>query len=79
MDLGDRPGTLRFLVHDRDSVFTIAFVEVFTAAGPQIVTSLPRTPRMNAVCERVIGTLRRGPLDRVLILGERHLTQVIRE
>ena len=34
---------------------------------------------MNAICERVIGTLRRGLLDRTLILGERHLAVVLRE
>jgi hypothetical protein len=28
---------------------------------------------MNATCERLVGTLRRALLDRVLILGERHL------
>ncbi|GAA3616345.1 hypothetical protein GCM10022419_122070 [Nonomuraea rosea] len=34
---------------------------------------------MNAICERVIGTLRRELLDRILILNERHLTFVLRE
>ncbi|MFC4122739.1 integrase core domain-containing protein [Nonomuraea zeae] len=34
---------------------------------------------MNAICERVIGTLRRELLDRILILNERHLTVVLRE
>jgi transposase len=29
MDLGDRLGTLRFLIHDRDPLFTTAFGEVF--------------------------------------------------
>jgi putative transposase len=33
MDLGDHLGTLRFLIHDRDPVFTTAFGEVFKAAG----------------------------------------------
>jgi putative transposase len=79
MDLGDRLGTLRFLIHDRDPVFSAAFGEVFRAEGPQIITTLPRTPRMNAICERVIGTLRRELLDRTLILGERHLALVLHE
>jgi transposase InsO family protein len=79
MDLGDRLGTLRFLIRDRDPLFTTAFVEVFKAEGLRIIATLPRTPRMNAICERVIGTLRRELLDRILILGERHLVLVLRE
>jgi putative transposase len=46
MDLGDRLGTLRFLIHDRDPLFITAFGEVFRAEGLRIVTTLPRTPRM---------------------------------
>ena len=46
MDLGDHLGTLRFLIHDRDPVFTAAFGEVFKAEGLRIITTLPRTPRM---------------------------------
>jgi hypothetical protein len=79
MDLGERIDTLRFVIHDRDPLFTIAFGEVFKAEGLRIITTLPRTPRMNTICERVIGTLRRELLDQVLILGERHLTVILRE
>ncbi|MCW2947092.1 MAG: Integrase catalytic region [Actinoallomurus sp.] len=79
MDLGHRIGTLRFLIHDRDPLFTTAFEEVFTAEGLRIIKTTPRTPRMNAFCERVIGTLRREVLDRILILGEQHLALVLRE
>jgi putative transposase len=79
MDLDDRLGTMRFLIHDRDPVFTTAFGEVFKSGGLRIITTLPRTPRMNATCERVIGTLRREVLDRTLILGDRHLDLVLRE
>ncbi len=79
MDLGERLETLKFLVHDRDPVFTTAFGEVFKAAGLRIITTLPKTPRMNAICERVNGTLRRELLDRILIVGARHLALVLRE
>jgi putative transposase len=78
-DLGDRLGTPRFLIHDRDPLFTVAFGEVFKADGMWIIKILPKTPRMNAICERAIRTLRREPLDRILILGERHLALVLGE
>jgi putative transposase len=78
MDPGDRLGTLRFLIHDRDPVFTTAFGEVFKAEGLRVITTLSKTPRMNAICERVNGTLRRELLDRILIIGERHLALVLR-
>src|ERR1700752_4357937 len=72
MDLGDRLGSLRFLIHNRDQLFTAAFGEVLKAEGLRIITTLPRTPRMNAICERVIGSLRRELLDRTLTLGGKH-------
>jgi transposase InsO family protein len=52
---------------------------VFKAEGLRIITTLPRTPRMNAICERLVGTLRREFLDRLLILGERHRRVVLIE
>ncbi|MEV1168764.1 integrase core domain-containing protein [Nonomuraea sp. NPDC049784] len=79
MDLGDRITELRFLIHDRDPLFTSAFSDVFTAEGLRNITTLPRTPRMNAICERVIGTLRRELLDQILILNDRHLALVLHE
>src|SRR5260370_38171774 len=37
----------------------------------------PRSPWQNPYAERLIGTLRRGCLDHVLIVGERHLRRML--
>jgi putative transposase len=77
MDLDQRAGTLRFLLRDRDTKFSAAFDAVFTAAGTQVIRTPPQAPRANAHAERWIGTVRRECTDRMLILGDRHLTAVL--
>jgi len=77
LTLGERFEDIRFLIRDRGSNFTASFDAVFQAAGTRIVRTSVRAPRMNAICERLIGTLRRELLDRVLILGESHLRAVL--
>ena len=67
----------KFLIRDRGSNFTASFDAVFQAAGTRILRTAVQAPRMNATCERLVGTLRRELLDRVLILGERHLRAVL--
>ena len=52
---------------------------MFTAEGTRILASPPRAPRANAICERVIGTLRRELPGRLLIVNERHLRRVLTE
>ncbi len=52
---------------------------MFTADGIRIVLSPPQTPRANAVCERMIGTLRRELSGRLLIINEQHLRRVLTE
>ena len=79
MDLGHRADAVQFLIRDRAGQFTDAFDAVITAEGIHILISPPQAPRANAVCERMIGTLRRELLDGLLILNERHLRQVLTE
>ena len=52
---------------------------MFTAEGIRILASPPQAPRANAVCERMIGTLRRELFDRLLIVNERQLRLVLTE
>jgi transposase len=79
LGLDERFADIKFLIRDRGSNFTRAFDAVFQATGARIVRTAVRAPRMNAICERLVGTLRRELLDRVLILGERHLRAVLAE
>jgi transposase InsO family protein len=79
MDLGERFGDFRFLIRDRGSNFTGSFEAVFQAAGTTILRTAVQAPRMNAICERLIGTLRRELLDRTLILNRAHLRAVLAE
>jgi len=79
MDLGQCATSIKFLIRDRAGQFTSSFDAVFTAAGVGILASPPQAPRANAVCERVIGTLRRELFDRLLIVNEYHMRQVLTE
>jgi len=56
MSLGERFEDFRFLVHDRGPSFTASFDAVFQAAGTRILCSAVQAPRMNAICERLVGT-----------------------
>jgi putative transposase len=77
MQLGD-DHPFRLLVHDRDTKFSHAFDEVFRTQGIRVIRTPVRAPNANAHAERWVRTLRADCLDRILILGPRHLEHVLR-
>jgi len=77
MDLGQRAASVKFLLRDRAGQSTASFDDVFTAESIRIVASPPQAPKANAICERMIATLRREVLDRLLIVNEQHLRRVL--
>ena len=79
IDLGARATSVKFLIRDRAGQFTRSFDAVFPAEGIRILASPSQAPRANAICERIIGTLRRELFDRLLIVNERHLRRVLTE
>jgi putative transposase len=79
LSLDERFEDIRFLIRDRGSNSTAPFDAVFQATGTRILRTAVQAPRVNAICERLVGTLRRELLDRVLLLGEAHLRTVLAE
>jgi putative transposase len=79
LDLGDHAGGFKFLIRDRDSKFTAMFDEVFRAEGIRIVLTASQAPRMNAIMERWVGSVRRELLDRILIINAAHLRKALYE
>jgi transposase InsO family protein len=53
----------RFLIHDRDSIYAAEFDEQIRSMGLSVVKIPARAPKANALCERLIGTIRRECLD----------------
>jgi putative transposase len=68
----------RFLIHDRDTKFSHAFDEIFRTAGIKVIRTPVQAPNANAFAERWVRTVRVDCLDRILILGRRHLEHVLR-
>jgi transposase InsO family protein len=77
--LGELPRPPRILIRDRDSKFIAMFDEVLRSDGIEAVKTPPRAPRANAFAERWVQSARRECLHRMLVFGERHLHEVIRE
>jgi transposase InsO family protein len=72
--VGDAPP--RYLLHDRDSIYDGRFRGRLRGLGVRCLLSPPRAPLANAICERLVGTLRRDCLDHVLVLSERHAERI---
>jgi len=69
----------RYLLHDRDTKFTQAFDGLLKASGVEPVVLPPRSPNLNAHCERFVRSIKEEALERMVMLGERSLYYVIHE
>jgi putative transposase len=74
---GEKP--YRFLIHDRDSIYSPEFDSALKAMGLSILKTPFRAPQANALCERLIGTIRRECLDFLIPLNQRHLRAILKE
>ena len=69
--------TPRFLLRDRGHIYGAYFRQRVKNMGIEEVLIAPRSPWQNPYAERLIGTLRRELLDRVIIRNEAHLQRLM--
>ncbi len=69
----------RYLIHDRDSIFAKSLDACIERLGLKIIKSPICSPMANAICERLIGTMRRECLDCLIPISEDHLRSLITE
>jgi transposase InsO family protein len=69
----------RYLVHDRDSIFSASLDSALEGFGLRVLKTPVRAPKANAYCERLIGTIRRECLDFMIPINERHLRRIVGE
>ena len=69
----------KYVIRDNDKIFTEDFKLHIRNFGLEDTPTAPRSPWQNPICERLIGTLRRECLDRMIILNEKHLHSVLDE
>jgi putative transposase len=67
----------RYLIRDRDQVYGERFSHQARTLEIRETVIAPRSPWQNAYAERVIGSIRRECLDHVVVIGERHLREIL--
>ena len=69
----------RYLIHDRDTKFTQAFDGLLKASGVEPVLLPPRSPNLNAHCERFVRSIKEEALSQMVLLGEDALSYTIQQ
>jgi len=69
----------RYLIHDRDPLFTAEFLKMLAEVGIQSVKLPPRSPNLNAHAERFVRSIKESCLERMILFGEGSLRKVVRE
>jgi putative transposase len=67
----------RYLIHDRDTKFPYGFDRMLRASGVELVVSPPRSPNLNAYCERFVRSFKDEALNQMIMIGEAALRTVI--
>jgi putative transposase len=69
----------RYLIHDRDPLYTAEFLETLESSGVKSVKLPPRAPNLNAHAERFVRTIKESCLERLILFGEGSLRKAIHD
>ena len=69
----------RYLIHDRDTKFSLRFRIVLEAAGIELIRTPFQAPNANAYAERFVRSIKEECLNRMILFGEGHLRRAISE
>jgi putative transposase len=69
----------KYLIHDRDSLFTEAFETILRERGVECVKIPAQSPNCSPHAERFVKTIRYECLNHLVFFGERHLRYVLKE
>jgi len=69
----------RYLLHDRDAKFCVAFQDVFASEGIRCLKLPARSPNLNAFAERWVRSVKEECLSKLILLGERSLHRAVTE
>ena len=69
----------RYLIHDRDPLFTAEFQQLLADVGVKSVKLPRQSPNLNAHAERFVRTIKESCLERLVLFGERSLRTAVHD
>ena len=75
-------GTLRdcrYLLHDRDTKYTISFRAIIESSQVETLPLPARSPNLNAYAERWVRSVKEECLSKIILFGERSLRRALSE
>ena len=67
----------RYLIHDRDPLFTEEFSKIIQVNSIKSVKLPPSSPNLNAYADRFVRTIKESCLERMILFGEGSLRKAI--
>jgi putative transposase len=69
----------RYLIHDRDPLYTREFLSMLAEHGVESVKLPPRSPNLNAYAERFVRSIKEGCMERMIFFGEDALRKAVHD